>query len=60
MIIHDMPQGSPEWLAARMGKPSASNFKRIITAAKAELSKAGDDYLHQLIGECFAPDWVYW
>lgn len=60
MIIHDMPQGSPEWKLARLGKPSASNFSRIITAAKADLSKAGDDYLCQLIGECVAPDWVYW
>jgi len=60
MIIHNMPQGSPEWLLFRKAKPSASNFKRIITAAKAELSKGADEYICELIGEAFVPDWVYW
>lgn len=31
MITYAVTQGSPEWLALRMGKPTASEFERIIT-----------------------------
>ena len=40
MIVKHMPQGWPEWFEARRGRPTASNFNRIITAAKGELSKS--------------------
>ncbi len=58
MIIHNCLQNSEEWQAIRRGRPSASRFKDIITAAKGELSKSCTDYMHELIGECFVPDWV--
>ena len=32
MIILDHEQGTEEWFAARLGKPSASNFSKLITA----------------------------
>jgi hypothetical protein len=50
-IIHDMEQGTPEWLAARLGIPTASEFHRIITAAKGELSKQARKYAQQLVAE---------
>jgi len=36
MIHLPMIQGSDEWLRARMGKPTASEFERLITPAKRE------------------------
>lgn len=57
MKIHtDIAQGTPEWLAIRKGKPTASNFDKIVTAAKCELSKSADGFINDLIGETFAPD----
>lgn len=57
MNIHkELTQGTPEWLAIRKGKPTASNFDKIVTAAKCELSKSADSYINDLIGEAFAPD----
>lgn len=57
MIIIDAPQQSPEWYAARMGVPSASEFKRICTPAKWALaSKAGlTTYITELIDEIMRP-----
>jgi hypothetical protein len=37
-VINDLDQGTPEWLAARVGRPTASRFADIITAAKGDLS----------------------
>ena len=34
MIVVDFPQQSPEWFAARLGIPTASEFHRIITPVK--------------------------
>lgn len=51
MIIHDMPQGSDEWLRARLGIPTSSEFHKIITASKGDLSKQARKYAHQLIAE---------
>lgn len=57
MIIHNnIEQGTSEWHAIRKGKPTASNFSKIVTAAKCELSKSADGYINDLIGETFAPD----
>jgi len=50
MIILDHEQGSEEWLASRLGKPSASNFKKLVTT-KGEPSKQAVGYIHELIGE---------
>ena len=57
VIVHkDIIQGTPDWLLVRKGKPTASNFSKIVTAAKCELSKSADGYINELIGETFAPD----
>jgi hypothetical protein len=51
VIIHDMPQGSEAWHAARLGIPTSSEFAKIITAAKGELSKQARKYAYQLVAE---------
>ena len=50
MIILDHEQGSPEWLAARLGKPSASCFSRLITNS-GKPSSSADGYINELIVE---------
>ena len=50
MKIINCDQGSPEWIKARCGIPSASSFDKIITA-KGEPSKQRTKYLWQLAGE---------
>ena len=44
-------QLTPEWHALRLGIPTASQFHRIITAAKGELSKSASRYAHALVAE---------
>lgn len=39
MIHHAVVQGSEEWIRLRLGRPSASEFDRIITAVKWEPTK---------------------
>ena len=51
MITYDMPQGTEAWLQVRLGVPTASQFHRIITAAKGELSKQARKYAHELVAE---------
>ena len=51
MIIIDVEQGTPAWLQARLGIPTSSEFHRIITAAKGDLSKQARKYAHQLVAE---------
>lgn len=43
-------QGSGEWLKARVGIPTASQFERILTPGGKPSSQA-DKYMHQLIAE---------
>ena len=50
MIILDHEQGTEEWLAARLGKPSASMFSKLITAT-GKPSSSADGYINQLIAE---------
>ena len=50
MIRYDFPQGSVEWHAARLGRPTASNFGRIITPT-GKPSASADGYMHELIAE---------
>lgn len=50
MIIHNVIQGSTEWLAARAGIPTASCFDKIVTP-KGAPSKQAEKYMHRLIAE---------
>lgn len=50
MKIIDCVQGSKEWLAARCGIPSSSNFDKLITS-KGEPSKQREKYMYQLAAE---------
>jgi len=50
-----MQQGSREWLAIRMGLPTASQFHRIVTPAKLVASSQAAGYMHELLAETFLP-----
>ena len=50
MIILEMEQGSDEWLAARLGRPSASMFSKLITTKGKSSTQAGG-YINKLAGE---------
>ncbi len=44
-------QGSEEWLRLRLGKPTASEFSRILTPAKLELAAGRHSYAIELLTE---------
>ena len=55
----DFEQGSPEWFAARCGKPTASEFKRLLTNTvgddgKYAISKSLPKYAAKLAAELYA------
>lgn len=52
MITLNCEQGSREWVEARLGIPTASQFSRIVTAT-GRLSSARDSYLAELLCEYF-------
>ena len=66
MIVHDVEQGSDEWLRLRMGKPTASNFHQIMQPSNLKRSKSYPKYLARLGAEveigapCDGPDsmWI--
>lgn len=53
MKIIDVQQGSPEWLQARLGMPTASEFASIITPKTRKPSASQDKYLAKLCAEWF-------
>lgn len=53
VIVHDMPQNSDQWLEARLGIPTASEFSSIITSA-GKPSQSLRPYAAQLAAERFA------
>jgi hypothetical protein len=59
-VYDNIAQGSPEWLALRKGRATASRFSDIITAQTGQLSSSARGYMRELIGECFCPDFEYW
>jgi len=60
MQILDLEQGSPEWLKARLGVATASNFSKIVTTQGKE-STAIDKYALELASEMLLskPDSTY-
>ena len=50
MIILDHEQGSDEWFAARLGRPSASMFNKLITSA-GKPSTSASKYIDELVDE---------
>jgi putative phage-type endonuclease len=50
MIILNDEQGSPEWLASRLGRPSASNFGRLVTGS-GKPSSSAESYINEMIAE---------
>ena len=57
MTIHRFKQYSKEWWDAHQGRPSASNFGKIITPAKADFSKSAVEYCYELIAELYDPNY---
>jgi len=51
VIVHDVEQGSLDWLKLRLGIPTASEFSKIITPSKGDLSKSARKYAHYLVAE---------
>ena len=51
MRIIECNQGSPEWAAARLGIPTASQFHRIITAKTLKISESSNGYMCELLAE---------
>lgn len=60
MKILNVEQGSPEWLRARLGIPTASQVDRLLTPKTLKISSQAGTYRNQLLAEwwCGYPiDW---
>lgn len=55
MRIIDCEQQTPEWYAARLGIPTASEFGKILTPKTMKLSASADAYIDRLIDELVRP-----
>lgn len=53
MIVHDVEQGTDEWLRLRAGLPTASEFSKLVTGT-GKASTQVENYAHQLAAEAFA------
>lgn len=51
MKIHNVQQGTHEWLRVRAGIPTASCFDKILTPAKLQASGSARKYMHRLLAE---------
>jgi len=58
MQIVDCVQGSPEWIRARMGRPTASQFAAVL--AKGEEGKTRRTYMLKLAGEILTGEPADW
>lgn len=60
-VYKDIAQGSALWRDIRKGRPTASNFDRIVTSVKGDPAspKTQESYMHELLGEAFCTpdDW---
>lgn len=59
MKVFKVPQLSVEWWELRRGIPTASEFSRIITAAKGDPSSSAGDYAAELIGDIVCQNPAY-
>jgi hypothetical protein len=50
MKIHNVEQGTEEWFRLRLGMPSASKFKDLVTP-KGKPSASGEKYMYELLAE---------
>lgn len=50
MRVNNHEQGSAEWLESRLGRPTASNFSKIITPT-GKLSSSVDGYINELVAQ---------
>jgi len=50
MRIIDVEQGTDEWLKARLGVPTASNYSKVVTSAGKPSAQA-DKYINELIAQ---------
>lgn len=50
-IVYKCEQGSVEWWRLHIGKPTSSQFHRIVTPVKGDLSDQRRDYMYRLIAE---------
>jgi hypothetical protein len=50
MRINNHVQGTDEWLASRIGKPTASNFSKLLTPT-GKRSASADGYINELIAQ---------
>lgn len=60
MKIIKCDQGSNEWFEQRLGRATASEFKRILTPKKCEFAAAAKEYAYELIAESLAPGICRW
>jgi hypothetical protein len=51
MKIHNVEQGSRDWLRLHIGIPTASQFHRIVTPARGDFSKQSRQYAFYLVAE---------
>ena len=57
-IIERIPQRSDEWKALHIGKPTASNFHKILTPVKLKISTLRRPYMFRLIAERLAKQYL--
>ena len=50
IVLDDLEQGSEAWHAARLGLPTASNFKKLFTAT-GKASTSAETYFYELLAE---------
>lgn len=51
MRVYDIEQNSLDWLFMRCGKPTASNFAKILTPKTRKKSASSGDYLNAILAE---------
>ena len=51
MKVIECVQGSPAWVAARLGRPTCSNLDKILTPATLKPSRSADGYANTLLAE---------